>query len=201
MAALEREAKASGGKVQVGKGASIASSSKVGGIATRGGGAGGVTGIRRPGAEVNGNARRGGINSNSINSRIGSTTNRRALASTNRTVAAAAAGRGHGHGGAKDGRVLEEDEEEDGEGYEVDTRETKRIKTGGNYADEPLEDDFVQVEEEEEEGPAKDEGWIDLDLEDIDDPLMVAEYVNDIFDYMKALEVSRFETVTVGAEG
>lgn len=200
MAALEREAKASGGKVQVGKGASIASSSKVGGggIATRGGGAGGVTGIRRPGAEVNGNARRGGINPNSINSRIGSTTNRRALASTNRTVAAA--GRGHGHG-AKDGRVLEEDEEEDGEGYEVDTRETKRIKTGGNYADEPLEDDFVQVEEEEEEGPAKDEGWIDLDLEDIDDPLMVAEYVNDIFDYMKALEVSRLERVTVGEEG
>lgn len=44
-------------------------------------------------------------------------------------------------------------------------------------------------EEVKEEGPAKDEGWEDLDTEDADDPLMVAEYVNEIFDYMKELEV------------
>lgn len=44
-------------------------------------------------------------------------------------------------------------------------------------------------EEVKEEGPAKDEGWEDLDSEDADDPLMVAEYVNEIFDYMKELEV------------
>jgi G2/mitotic-specific cyclin 1/2 len=37
---------------------------------------------------------------------------------------------------------------------------------------------------------AKDEGWEDLDAEDADDPLMVAEYVNEIFVYMKQLEVS-----------
>lgn len=37
---------------------------------------------------------------------------------------------------------------------------------------------------------AKDEGWEDLDIEDADDPLMVAEYVNEIFVYMKKLEVS-----------
>lgn len=37
---------------------------------------------------------------------------------------------------------------------------------------------------------AKDAGWEDLDAEDNDDPLMVAEYVNEIFDYMKEIEVS-----------
>ncbi|KAN0065938.1 G2/mitotic-specific cyclin [Thecaphora frezii] len=51
----------------------------------------------------------------------------------------------------------------------MEMRESKRIKT---------------------EKPAKDEGWEDLDAEDMDDPLMVAEYVNDIFDYMKELEIA-----------
>lgn len=37
--------------------------------------------------------------------------------------------------------------------------------------------------------PAKDEGWEDLDAEDADDPLMVAEYVNEIFDYMREIEL------------
>ncbi|PWN44949.1 hypothetical protein IE81DRAFT_320928 [Ceraceosorus guamensis] len=36
----------------------------------------------------------------------------------------------------------------------------------------------------------KDEGWEDLDAEDVDDPLMVAEYVNEIFVYMKQLEIN-----------
>jgi hypothetical protein len=34
------------------------------------------------------------------------------------------------------------------------------------------------------------EGVVDLDVEDIDDPLMVAEYVVEIFEYMKKLEVA-----------
>ncbi len=38
--------------------------------------------------------------------------------------------------------------------------------------------------------PAKDAGWRDLDMDDLEDPLMVSEYVNEIFNYMKALEVS-----------
>lgn len=41
----------------------------------------------------------------------------------------------------------------------------------------------------ETEQPAKDAGWEDLDAEDAEDPLMVAEYVNDIFEYMKELEI------------
>lgn len=36
---------------------------------------------------------------------------------------------------------------------------------------------------------AKDEGWEDLDKDDIDDPLMVAEYVEEIFAYMRQIEV------------
>ena len=55
---------------------------------------------------------------------------------------------------------------------------------------------IVQEEEVQEQGPAKDEGWEDLDAEDADDPLMVAEYVNEIFDYMKELEVGRASDLT-----
>lgn len=36
---------------------------------------------------------------------------------------------------------------------------------------------------------AKDEGWEDLDKDDIDDPLMVAEYVEEIFAYMRQIEL------------
>ena len=48
----------------------------------------------------------------------------------------------------------------------VDTHEAKRAKTA-----------------------AKDEGWEDLDKDDIDDPLMVAEYVEEIFEYMRKIEM------------
>ena len=36
---------------------------------------------------------------------------------------------------------------------------------------------------------AKDEGWEDLDKDDADDPLMVAEYVEEIFAYMRQVEM------------
>lgn len=36
---------------------------------------------------------------------------------------------------------------------------------------------------------AKDEGWEDLDAGDEDDPLMVSEYVNEVYDYLRGLEV------------
>jgi hypothetical protein len=34
------------------------------------------------------------------------------------------------------------------------------------------------------------ENWLDLDKEDVDDPLMVSEYVVEIFEYLKELEIS-----------
>jgi G2/mitotic-specific cyclin 1/2 len=47
--------------------------------------------------------------------------------------------------------------------------------------------------DDDEEGPSLEEiikDAKDLDTEDLDDPLMVAEYVHEIFDYMKQLEIS-----------
>ena len=52
----------------------------------------------------------------------------------------------------------------------------------------------VKLEDDDEEGGLSLEEVIkdakDLDTEDLDDPLMVAEYVHEIFDYMKQLEIS-----------
>ena len=46
---------------------------------------------------------------------------------------------------------------------------------------------------EPEADPEGDE-WDDLDAEDADDPVMVSEYVADIFKYLKALEVKKYLT-------
>jgi G2/mitotic-specific cyclin 2 len=52
-----------------------------------------------------------------------------------------------------------------------------------------------QVEESESEAPRKKQkvekkqDWDDLDAADVHDPSMVSEYVNEIFDYMRELEV------------
>ena len=52
--------------------------------------------------------------------------------------------------------------------------------------DETNEDDLDAVQIIEDD----DQGWDDLDREDDDDPLMVSEYVADIFNYLKEVEVS-----------
>jgi G2/mitotic-specific cyclin 1/2 len=39
--------------------------------------------------------------------------------------------------------------------------------------------------------------WEDLDAEDADDPMMVSEYVNEIFDYLKVIEVRLFAFSTM----
>ena len=38
----------------------------------------------------------------------------------------------------------------------------------------------------------KDAGWEDLDIGDDDDPLMVSEYVNEVYDYLRVVEVLPF---------
>lgn len=51
----------------------------------------------------------------------------------------------------------------------------------------------IDVDDDEEDGLSLEElikDGADLDTEDLDDPLMVAEYVHEIFDYMKQLEIS-----------
>ena len=67
------------------------------------------------------------------------------------------------------------------------TRISKRVKVEARLE---FEEEF-EVAPKSEVEPPKDAGWEDLDKDDFDDPLMVAEYVNEIFDYMKSLEVSR----------
>lgn len=49
--------------------------------------------------------------------------------------------------------------------------------------------DLGHVIEETEADPEGDQ-WDDLDADDGDDPLMVSEYVLEIFDYLKEVEVS-----------
>jgi hypothetical protein len=48
----------------------------------------------------------------------------------------------------------------------------------------------VEVVEEEEEPVVEEEKALDLDKEDVDDPLMVSEYVVEIFEYLKELEIA-----------
>lgn len=64
---------------------------------------------------------------------------------------------------------------------EEDVRERSRM------IDSEDEDDMIGVPTRED---GKDAGWEDLDAGDEEDPLMVAEYVKEIHDYMKELEVS-----------
>ena len=66
--------------------------------------------------------------------------------------------------------------------------EEKRVK---KVVQETKENEVLEGVEPEESVAARfAEGVEDLDREDIDDPLMVAEYVVEIFDYLKKLEVA-----------
>lgn len=65
--------------------------------------------------------------------------------------------------------------------------------TGASSKDLPMKRSYEDQENKENNAnnaPAK-VLWDDLDAEDLDDPLMVAEYVEDIIKYMRQLEVSR----------
>ncbi|KAF8634827.1 hypothetical protein AX17_004078 [Amanita inopinata Kibby_2008] len=90
-----------------------------------------------------------------------------------------------------------------------DNRACKKIRTSSEAPEEqeppPLDAAQLHAAEEEaalriaaqleadvEELEADPDGpdWEDLDIDDMDDPLMVSEYVNDIFNYMKKLELT-----------
>jgi len=57
-----------------------------------------------------------------------------------------------------------------------------------DIAERELQKHLHDIECEAEADPNGAE-WEDLDAEDADDPMMVSEYVNDIFEYLKAVEV------------
>lgn len=52
--------------------------------------------------------------------------------------------------------------------------------------------DFLAINEEDPEADPEGDDWTDLDAEDADDPLMVSEYVVEIFKYMKEIEVRAY---------
>jgi G2/mitotic-specific cyclin 2 len=66
-----------------------------------------------------------------------------------------------------------------------------RTKTGPGLP--PRSSFNIHIDSETEADPSGDE-WDDPDAGDADDPLMVSEYVNEIFDYMKHFEVSLCHT-------
>ncbi|TFK49439.1 hypothetical protein OE88DRAFT_1663020 [Heliocybe sulcata] len=68
--------------------------------------------------------------------------------------------------------------------YEVETREARDAELAQAFA-EQLERASMSMEKEAD--PDGDE-WEDLDADDADDPLMVSEYVVDIFEYLKEVE-------------
>ncbi|KAI8800606.1 G2/mitotic-specific cyclin B [Cladochytrium replicatum] len=86
--------------------------------------------------------------------------------------------------GSKHSQMDEDDAEE---------RVLKKQKT------DPMEEDQVEVEPEEQAlaTPAHSaEMWDDLDEEDLGDPMMVAEYVVEIFEYMRELEIQTLPNPT-----
>jgi G2/mitotic-specific cyclin 1/2 len=64
-----------------------------------------------------------------------------------------------------------------------------------DIAERELQKHLQDIEREAEADPNGPD-WEDLDAEDADDPMMVSEYVNEIFDYLKVVEV-RFSLVPI----
>ena len=77
---------------------------------------------------------------------------------------------------------------------EEDLRAYKKRRTSSDVpeeylvAEQPVED---VVEHEPQEADPNGDQWVDLDADDADDPLMASEYVIDIFNYLKEVEVRR----------
>lgn len=100
-------------------------------------------------------------------------------------------------------RARREAEADDGvDSVEEEQHAAKRLRTSepdrqASVADED-EDDYEVARRADEEDQArtaektraKDEGWVDLDDGDEEDPLMVSTYVVEIYDYLRELEVS-----------
>ena len=78
------------------------------------------------------------------------------------------------------------------EDHKEDAKE--QAEPGGHVhdiAERELQKHLQDVEREAEADPNGPD-WEDLDAEDADDPMMVSEYVNEIFDYLKVIEVRSF---------
>jgi G2/mitotic-specific cyclin 1/2 len=77
----------------------------------------------------------------------------------------------------------EEDEENAPPSKNVEVKRETKLRSAHVDLEDDLDDGEMSLEEFTKHAK-------DLDTEDMDDPLMVAEYVHEIFDYMKELEIS-----------
>ncbi|KAI0042338.1 A/B/D/E cyclin [Auriscalpium vulgare] len=73
------------------------------------------------------------------------------------------------------------------EEFDEEAQEEVQVEDHVNGATAELERHMAEISYEAEADPDGD-GWVDLDAEDADDPLMVSEYVLEIFEYMKVVE-------------
>ena len=109
---------------------------------------------------------------------------------------------------ARQALVVQEGREQDEMEVEAN-RVFKKRRTSSEAPEDPKEDVKEHVEagdricdiaerelqkhlqdlEREAEADPNGPDWEDLDAEDADDPMMVSEYVNEIFDYLKVIEV------------
>ena len=92
--------------------------------------------------------------------------------------------------------VVEEDEEEASRVTKKPRPSSEAPQSAAQTFEEQLQQvsdaasaDFHAINEEEPEADPEGDDWTDLDAEDADDPLMVSEYVVEIFKYMKEIEV------------
>ena len=69
--------------------------------------------------------------------------------------------------------------------------------------DAEVEEAVIPKEDAEVDGEVDPNGdlWDDLDAEDADDPLMVSEYVVEIFEYLKEIEVRPFVSAFLWVSG
>jgi hypothetical protein len=72
----------------------------------------------------------------------------------------------------------------------------KRLKTSP-----APEEDLLQEELAVESVAKEDDGWVDLDAGDEDDPLMVSTYVADVYDYLREIEVRHFGQLSMQRGG
>ena len=65
----------------------------------------------------------------------------------------------------------------------------KKRRTSSEAPEDAAQEQPEVEEEEFAEADPNGDQWVDLDADDHDDPLMVSEYVADIFEYLKEVEV------------
>lgn len=87
-------------------------------------------------------------------------------------------------------KIVEEDEDETERAFKK--RRTSSDAPEDDFVAEQEVERVVQADEVQEADPEGDQ-WDDLDAEDADDPLMVSEYVVEIFEYLKQVEVRQSE--------